>query len=84
MCNLLIIDSNERGAVNDMIRLIDRHFPNVILLPTVDSKKALQRTCLEQTVEIAVINADGEGDCFELYKELLSFCRMQKQFCILQ
>ncbi|MEB5919668.1 helix-turn-helix domain-containing protein [Enterococcus innesii] len=74
MCNLLIIDSNERGAVNDMIRLIDRHFPNVILLPTVDSKKALQRTCLEQTVEIAVINADGEGDCFELYKELLSFC----------
>lgn len=38
MCNLLIIDSNERGAVNDMIRLIDRHFPNVILLPTVDSK----------------------------------------------
>ena len=84
MCNLLIIDSEERRAVSEMIRLIDRHFPNVILLPMVDSKKALQRTCLEQMVDIAVINADGEEDCFELYKNCFLFTRMQKQFCILR
>lgn len=52
MCNLLIIDSNERGAVNDMIRLIDRHFPNVILLPTVDSKKRFSEHVLSKRLKL--------------------------------
>lgn len=52
MCNLLIIDSKEHGAVNDMIRLIDRHFPNVILLPTVCSKKRFSVPVLSSRLKL--------------------------------
>ncbi|MHC5230071.1 helix-turn-helix domain-containing protein [Enterococcus sp. LJL99] len=71
MCNMLIVDKLGNPAVDQMIHFINKHFPNVILLPITQTKKEVHKLCTNQKIEIAIINVDVEEDCFEIHKELL-------------